>query len=211
MVVPLVVLVVLVRLLGRILVSFLILILRMFGVFFMERSVDVVFRDSILWNLPPISAGVEVCKIDIRRDRWREKLPIWAPVRPVANQGITFAVSCNDISAADAILVHEKRISKKTFVRLGLFNCSSIWDVPCFKQSLFNETWKIGSLLNWLVFFVVEIFCWVHFYSYSWNIDVQKMCLFLTAVNAKLNAWVASTEHVGTYVHTGCFECVQFG
>ena len=76
MVVPLVVLVVLVRLLGRILVSFLILILRMFGVFFMERSVDVVFRDSILWNLPPISAGVEVCKIDIRRDRWREKLPI---------------------------------------------------------------------------------------------------------------------------------------
>ena len=56
----------------RLLVSFLLVILmfRMFRVFlFMERSVDVVFRDSIFWILPPISAGVQVCKIDrIRRD-----------------------------------------------------------------------------------------------------------------------------------------------
>ena len=151
MVVALVVLVVLVRLHGRILVSFLIHILRMFGVFFLERSVDVVFRDSIFWNLPPISAGVQVCKIVIRRDRWREKLPIWAPVRPVANQGITFAVSCNDISPADAILVHERGFPKRL---LYVSVCSIA--VPSemshafsnFLDSLFTETWKIESLLN---------------------------------------------------------------
>ena len=60
----------------RLLVSFLLIILmfRMFRVFlFMERSVDVVFRDSILWILPPISAGVQVCKIDIRCHISRER------------------------------------------------------------------------------------------------------------------------------------------
>ena len=61
MVMALVVMVVLVPLLGRILVSFLILILRM--VLMLERGLDVVFCDSIFGSLPPISAGIQVWKI----------------------------------------------------------------------------------------------------------------------------------------------------
>ena len=53
-------------------VSFLMLIVKMFMVIFMERSMDVVFCDSIFWNLPPISASVQICKIDNRRDRCQE-------------------------------------------------------------------------------------------------------------------------------------------
>ena len=65
-VMTLVVMMVFVRLLGWILVSFFMHILMMFTVF-MKRSVDVVFCDSILWIPPPISAGVQVCKIDVIR------------------------------------------------------------------------------------------------------------------------------------------------
>ena len=134
----------------RLLVSFLLVILmfRMFRVFIMERSVDVVFRYSIFWILPPISAGVQVCKIArIRRDLkiyYRERFsPIWAPVRPVANQGITFAVSFNDISPAEAILVHEKRISPKDYP----LDLVKYWSI-CFLPSLFTKTWKIRCWQN---------------------------------------------------------------